>query len=527
MSWRKSPHDTSKHGELPAESDIAYKHKLVGVVALATISAIFLLAVALVVASCFTFPQFVDNPDSPSSSVTRSVGATRLQSICPIRLSLPDSTKYGDSQYQESEGDLQSFARYGAFGDVYKAGVHNIRDNNDETESLLTKAEDSETSSLISNSSVDHDAQALEGRLSKVVLGTGIAASMASWATSGDIRGLSATTCSTPLMKQAFLIPETGAGISLRLEAFNSTSKPTVIRVRAWSSKNGSNPLALSTGSAFTVPARSHASFDLSAAAPKSSGLYVQTESEQAPVASFVKVVHMSGLSIKGVDIIRALSPKSNSAVLSGINEGDQTKLYVWPSKDGNATISWINVSGTQKVKDISLKSHNLQVIDLGTVPEKTHAVSIEGVPTVAMMSVSRDGKDGQSDIAFVEASRVQGSSAIVSPVSSSETTLYFASTSDNDSSVFLQSFGKTGLLTGSERIVIPAHRVVSIPAENISNDAVMFTVKTQNNISFSARIRKDEVDKAGLAGISWLASQSLEPQQMQVYVSNNNHIVH
>ena len=183
MSWRKSPHDTSKHGELPAESDIAYKHKLVGVVALATISAIFLLAVALVVASCFTFPQFVDNPDSPSSSVTRSVGATRLQSICPIRLSLPDSTKYGDSQYQESEGDLQSFARYGAFGDVYKAGVQNIRDNNDETESLLTKAEDSETSSLISNSSVDHDAQALEGRLSKVVLGTGIAASMASWAT--------------------------------------------------------------------------------------------------------------------------------------------------------------------------------------------------------------------------------------------------------------------------------------------------------------------------------------------------------
>lgn len=527
MSWRKHPHDGSKHGELPAKSDVAKNRKLVGVVALATFSAIILLVVAFVVALYCPMPQLVDNSENPNSTFSHSVGATRLQTVCPVRLSLPDLAKYGDSQYSESEGDLQSSARYGAFGDVYHASVHNVRDADNQSMMLKMKSTDDYTSALIANNNVNHDAQVLEGRLSRVASGTGIAASMVSWATSGDVRGLSATTCAMPSMKQTFLLPEAGEGVSIRLEAFNSASKSTVVRVRAWSSKHGDSPIALSTGSAFTVPAHSHAYFDLSAASPKSSGMYVQIESEQTPVAAFVKVVSMSGLKVKGVDIIRELASKSNNTILSGVNEGDQAKVYVWPNKNGNVTISWMSETGSKTVKEIYLKSHNLQVVDLGKVPERVHALRISGdVSTQAMLSVSKDGKDGQSDIAFITASHSKGSSAIVSPVTAGETTLYVASTGSKESSVRLLGFDASGALSGTKRITIPANSALSISAEDISHDSVMFTAQSHENISLSARIHKSELDKVNVAGIAWLSAQSLEPQQAQVFVRTNHHIV-
>ena len=236
----------------------------------------------------------------------------------------------------------------------------------------------------------------------------------------------------------------------------------------------------------------------------------------------------MSGLTVKGVDIIRDLNPQSNNSILSGIKEGDQAKLYVWPSKDGNVSLSWMNDKGANTVKELSLKSNNLQIVDLGKVPDHVHALSISGnVPTKAMMSVYKDGKDGQADVAFITASRSYSSSAVVSPVTSAETTLYLASSRDKNSTVKILGFDSSGALSGTKQVTIPAHSVLSIPAENVSRNSVMFTAQSNDGVYLSARIRKDEVDKAGIAGIAWLASQSLEPQQMQVYVRNNHQIVH
>lgn len=527
MSWHKNPHEGSKHGEVNADVDINRKNKIVTIVSLAIFSAIILIASACVVALCLPMPQLVDNPNTPSSGVVSSVGSTRLQTICPIRLSLPDLTQYGDSEYNESEGDLQSSARYGAFGDVYSSSLRNMRDSNDQSITLNSKSTDDDTSAFIANNNVNHDAQVLEGHLSRVGSGTGISASMVSWATKGDVKGLSATTCSMPSMKQTFLVPESADGISIRLEAFNAASKSTVVRVKAWSAEHGSNQLNLSTGSAFTVPARSHAYFDLAAASPKTSGLYVQVESEQTPIASFVKVVHMSGLSVKGVDIVHELSTQSNTNILSGISEGDQSKLYVWPSKDGNVTLSWMNDTGSKEVKDLTLKAHHLQVVDLGKVPEHVNALSVSGdVPTQVMMSIAKDGKDNQSDVAFITPSNVQGSGAIVSPVSANETALYLSSSSDKDSSVRLQGFDLNGVLTVTKNVTIPANASLRIPVSEISHDAVMFIAKSHSKVSLSARIHKDEIDKAGIAGISWLSAQSLEPQEMNVYVKTDNSIV-
>lgn len=528
MSWHKRSHDVSKHGESPAKADVVKQHRVASLWALATFSAVLLLVSACVLVLCCPMPHLSDNPNAPHRNFVRNVGATHIQSVCPVRLSLPDSAQYGDSQYNESEGDLQSFARYGAFGDVYRAGVHNLRDSEDQSTFLNTQASDSDISALVAKGNVDHDAQVLDGRLSRVAPGTGIAASMVSWATQGDVRGLAATACSNLVMKQAFLVPESGPGISLRLEAFNPASKPTVVRVRAWSAKHGSTPLTLSTGSAFTVPARSHAFFDLAAAAPQSAGLYVQADSEQTPVAAFIKVVHMSGLTVKGVDIIRALRPASHMSVLPGLSQSDKAKVYVWSEKSGKVTLSWMEDTGYKAIKELSLSSRKLQIVDLGEVPENVHALSVSGsVATAAMVSVVRDGKDGQSDVAFINANRSNGMSVVVSPMSPDETTLHIASTSNQDASVQMRAFDASGVLVGEKHITIHGNSAVSIPASYLARRAVMFEVQSHSSISWGARIRSNEVDNAGVAGVAWIASQSLEPQQMQVFVVDNHHIVY
>lgn len=190
----------------------------------------------------------------------------------------------------------------------------------------------------------------------------------------------------------------------------------------------------------------------------------MQVESEQTPIASFVKVVHMSGLSVKGVDIVHELSTQSNTNILSGISEGDQSKLYVWPNKDGNVTLSWMNDTGSKEVKNLTLKAHHLQVVDLGKVPEHANALSVSGdVPTQVMMSITKDGKDNQSDVAFITPSNVQGSGAIVSPVSANETALYLSSSSDKDTAVRLQGFDLNGVLAATKNVTIPANASLRI----------------------------------------------------------------
>ncbi|RFT39259.1 hypothetical protein CG397_04980, partial [Gardnerella vaginalis] len=54
-------------------------------------------------------------------------------------------------------------------------------------------------------------------------------------ATNGDLKGLSATSCVSPSMRQNFIIPQISEGVSIRLNSINLSSKPTVVSVKAWS----------------------------------------------------------------------------------------------------------------------------------------------------------------------------------------------------------------------------------------------------------------------------------------------------
>lgn len=544
---------------------------------LASLSAIIFIAISVIFATKSFYTQFVDDALSPSSSITQRVTATNLKMVCPSRLAISESSDYGDSQYRESDGNISSYARYGVFGNMHNATVRNARDNgefasklhsvnsikvannksNSNSDDSSVNSDDSDDSSSSSseelnddsdaensnnsdssvdnsarvvfyaNKKIDKDSQVLEGKLSASDSGTGLSASSASWASDGDLRGLSASSCVIPSRSQIFLVPEVDAGTSIRLVSVNSSAKPTIVQIRMWSVEHGSSVLGLSTGSAFTVDANSESTFDIAAAASLSKGLYVQVLSEQAPVASFMQYRRMQGLVVKGVDIIQPLESDCKSSIIPGVSQSDNAKLYIWSRKSSNVNISWMDDEGSKSIKNVPLQSQELKVIDLGKVPDKVSALKLDSNnPIASMVELNRKSDGGQEDVAFATRVNGEGYRAIVTPVNPEETSLYLASSGLDNTSVKLKAFDYKGDFLKDETIDIRANSSLELKANDIDANAVMFEINSKSNVAFAARLHKKEVDDAHLASVAWIKSQSLEPQQVSVKVTRTQGVV-
>lgn len=548
---------------------------------LASLSAIIFIAISVIFATKSFYTQFVDDALSPSSSITQRVTATNLKMVCPSRLAISESSDYGDSQYRESDGNISSYARYGVFGNMHNATVRNARDNGEFASKLhavdsikvannksnsnrddssinsdgsSANSDDSSSSSseelnddsdaensnnsdssvdnsarvvFYANKKIDKDSQVLEGKLSASDSGTGLSASSASWASDGDLRGLSASSCVIPSRSQTFLVPEVDSGTSIRLVSVNSSAKPTIVQIRMWSVEHGSSVLGLSTGSTFTVDANSESTFDIAAAASLSKGLYVQVLSEQAPVASFMQYRRMQGLVVKGVDIIQPLESDCKSSIIPGVSQSDNAKLYIWSRKSSNVNISWMDDEGSKSIKNVPLQSQELKVIDLGKVPDKVSALKLDSNnPIASMVELNRKSDGGQEDVAFATRVNGEGYRAIVTPVNPEETSLYLASSGLDNTSVKLKAFDYKGDLLKDETIDIRANSSLELKANDIDENAVMFEINSKSNVAFAARLHKKEVDDAHLAAVAWIKSQSLEPQQVSVKVTRTQGVV-
>lgn len=551
---------------------------------LASLSAIIFIAISVIFATKSFYTQFVDDALSPSSSITQRVTATNLKMVCPSRLAISESSDYGDSQYRESDGNISSYARYGVFGNMHNATVRNARDNGEFASKLhavdsikvannksnsnrddssinsddsSVNSDDSDDSSSSSseelnddsdaensnnsdssvdnsarvvfyaNKKIDKDSQVLEGKLSASDSGTGLSASSASWASDGDLRGLSASSCVIPSRSQTFLVPEVDAGTSIRLVSVNSSAKPTIVQIRMWSVEHGSSVLGLSTGSTFTVDANSESTFDIAAAASLSKGLYVQVLSEQAPVASFMQYRRMQGLVVKGVDIIQPLESDCKSSIIPGVSQADNAKLYIWSRKSSNVNISWMDDEGSKSIKNVPLQSQELKVIDLGKVPDKVSALKLDSNnPIASMVELNRKSDGGQEDVAFATRVNGEGYRAIVTPVNPEETSLYLASSGLDNTSVKLKAFDYKGDFLKDKTIDIRANSSLELKANDIDENAVMFEINSKSNVAFAARLHKKEVDDAHIAAVAWIKSQSLEPQQVSVKVTRTQVVV-
>lgn len=167
-----------------------------------------LVIVALVAVAAVYRPTWIhaDSPATQRSSVSRTVSPRQLETYCPARMTIADTGAYGDSEYQASNGNIASSARYTAFGAVFRSSVGLF--GADETTSALVLNKDDEGSDddvFIASGTVDDGSQLQDTRLLSASDGTGAASSMMSWATDGDLKGVSAASCVTPALNQSLM----------------------------------------------------------------------------------------------------------------------------------------------------------------------------------------------------------------------------------------------------------------------------------------------------------------------------------
>lgn len=233
---------------------------VVGVISTVIIVGLFVALLVLTASG-----RWVDSVSSDSASVSHAVSQRRITAYCPSRMTLPDASAYGDSEYQPSEGDISSSAGFAAFGAVYRSQFGALGGSGDTTQ--LKDLDPTDTAKVIAASAdVDRTSLLFDTQLLESAAGVGASASVASWATKGDLRGLSATSCDVGALEQSFVLPDTQTGTTQQLVVANSSSKATVVDVRVWGTEQ-SGALALSTGSTLTVAANAESVLSLSAAA--------------------------------------------------------------------------------------------------------------------------------------------------------------------------------------------------------------------------------------------------------------------
>lgn len=186
-------------------------------IALAVISV--LLIVVLMAVTLIYRPSWLhaDTPTVERSSVGRTVSPRQRQTYCPSRMTIADTDAYGDSEYQASNGNIASSARYAAFGSVFHSSVASMGADMTASVSMLDKKDDSSDDIFVASGNVDDGSRLQDTRLLTASNGTGAVSSVMSWATDGDLKGVSAASCVVPALKQAFLLSGTKTGLTQQL----------------------------------------------------------------------------------------------------------------------------------------------------------------------------------------------------------------------------------------------------------------------------------------------------------------------
>lgn len=272
-------------------------------VALATVSTVII--IALMVVSLVYRPSWL-NPDSSAISrslVSHTVSPTQLETYCPARMTIADTEAYGDSEYQASNGNVASSVRYTAFGSVFRSSALTLGSEDTSSATTLNKQDANDDDEIfVASGNVDDGAKLQDTRLLASSDGTGAVSSVMSWATDGDLKGVSAASCVAPALEQSFLVTGTQAGMTQQLVVANPSAKATSLTVKVWGA-DASGALALSTGSTLTVAANGETVMNLAAAAAKQDALYVTVSSDETPVAAIVRSIAMDGLTAKGSDL--------------------------------------------------------------------------------------------------------------------------------------------------------------------------------------------------------------------------------
>lgn len=489
-----------------------------------------LVIVALVVVAAVYRPTWIhaDSPMTQRSSVSRTVSPRQLETYCPARMTIADTDAYGDSEYQASNGNIASSVRYTAFGTVFRSSVGLL--GADETTSALVLNKDDEGSDddvFIASGTVDDGSQLQNTRLLSASDGTGAASSMMSWATDGDLKGVSAASCVTPALKQSLMVSGTKTGITQQLVVANPSAKATSVNIKVWGSDKA-GALALSTGSTLTVGAGKESILNLAAAASEQDALYVTVSSADTPVAAVVRTIAMDGLTSKGSDYAVPNNVSAKTLAINGLSEGDDVNLYVYPSQQSDVTVSWTDGTGTKNTNQQTLEANRVSVIDLGSVPKSATGLTINATePVTAAAKVTNDGDGDQADFALVNASVPMNVSAMAVP-DHATAQVSVTNISDDDRTATLTSYNGDGDIVDQNDLTIRAGASTTVELADINDGdvAVVSLADSDQSMVWNIRVSQKDVSDAKLAGVSIISATDLKEAREQVWSNQNMTIV-
>ncbi|SCB72619.1 hypothetical protein GA0061078_0198 [Bifidobacterium bohemicum] len=484
--------------------------------------------VAAVLGICMTpLPAgLVDKPKGDAAATRRRVDQTQLMYYCPSRMALSDKGQYGDKEFRASEGNQASAGRYAAFGSVYKATVGPLQGENASGAQTLQGNDTTEEATVKMLSTSADVSKAFDVRLLAAKSGTGAVGTTASWATRGDLTGLSAASCAAPSARQIFLTGPTTEGNTQQLLVANPSAKAASLNIRVWGSKQGES-IPLSTGSTLNVKAYGEASMELSSAAPDQDGLYVEVIGKQVPVAAIIRSVKASGLTALGSDFSESLPKPAGRILIPGVKAGDAVTMIARADKTTEATFSWVNSNGVVEADRRGLKAGKVTTVNLSKAPDDAIGIEVQAsspISASALTNVSDDG--GRMDFAYAVQGAAFGRSALTLP-DKTEGELTMLNSSDAATRVQINGYDAQGASAGVKEYTLPAHGGVRLQAAELHESAVAFTVSCDQSVVWSARLSQHDLDDASIPGVAYVSSSALEPSNAQILVRADRSIVH
>lgn len=499
-----------------------------------------------------------------SAVFAAQVSRTQQQSYCPQRMALADTASYGDSAFQVSEGNITSQALVAAAGSVESAALVNLAGTQSTplqsvSQQAASQQAQDDGSLSVASASMNSNSLVASAKLADSSDGTGMFGSVASWATQGDLSGLSATQCVAAATQQRFVVPSTQTGWTQQLVIANPGSTAAAVSLTAWgTSQQGA--LSLATAATVTVQAQSETTVNLSAAANAQRGLVVDVDSHTVPVAAVVRSVSMDGLNPNGSDYVTASAAASTTQVMPTVASLGTVTVALFSMDDAMVDVSWLTKSGRTQAQQVKVYSQQVTLVDLGAVPDGAYALEATSDSAITAQAIgTRDGGK-QSDFAISvsqESARVFG----VALPGNLTATLVLSNSSDADITTALTGYDASGkkvgattmkvtaggaavldpakLGTGAAMVIVSDSDAASSDGQTAgaadttgtadevgTTDATEATDKAETGLHVAASVSQPDVSAASLQGIAVIEGASLDAATSLVTASRDQRII-
>ncbi|MDD6373576.1 MAG: DUF5719 family protein [Bifidobacteriaceae bacterium] len=481
----------------------------------AAVSAILLVGVSA--AAAIGLPFKSDGAAVTPASYNETVGQTQDTVYCPQRMTLADTASYGDSEFQVDEGDVASSMLVAATG-----GVSNFYAS--PMDSSAPALDVTAASASIAAATADESAFA-QATLSSSTDLSALFGSVATWATDGDLTGLSATSCVVPATSQRIIVPSTETGWTEQLVLANPNTLPASVTITAWgTSQTGS--LSLSTSASATVDGGEETVVNLDASAKSEKALVIDVDSGSIPLAAVVRSVYVDGLTPSGSDFAVPAVKPSTSLLIPGIDtNGDIAVTLFSQNKDADVSLTWLTEKGGRHASTVSLAAGRVDVENLGKAPDGAYALAVTSTVDISAQVVSTQSGTGQTDFAVADAVSASPTYGVAAP-SDTSATLVLANASEQDIGFDITTYDASGEVASTQSVTVEGRT-----SQHVSMDGVAAVVTNDGaddgaGTAVAAIVTQKDVTAANAKGVAVVSGAPIDVDAEVVTSTRDQRIV-